>query len=480
MFRKTVRIDRENIVETLLNYPADDYKVLLLSRDTLQKSESFPSEWKMSSYLHSFSPSNRIKGILLASSHPAKIDDIRDIMDGSLIEFMLVVTQSSDGIPETAQLHIRKGKDVLKSEYPFFLMEKEFPIAVTDSPENAILIVNRKEQRNFIRESVKLLEDAGYTFVEAEIIKELHSNKKSIDHFISRIEARYDLFSTIVFASEIERNIQAKLEHITKKTIIGREELIISIFQKRATGSSGKLKVAASVIAKEKSVFKNRITGLSRIKGGIGLKGPGETKEEERKRILKLKDKKVRRGLKKEEQRLEFQRKFRNKSTFPTVSIVGYTNAGKSSLFNALLNEHVVEESSNFFSSIDPIIRRLFLFGKSVFLVDTVGLVEGMSKGTVDAFHPTFKEIEDSALILHIIDASDKNWRKKMEFVEELLFKNGVSESRIIRLFSKRELVSLPIQGELSYSVFEKKDIRGIREFIFEKLFASKTEQEKS
>ena len=225
-------------------------------------------------------------------------------------------------------------------------------------------------------------------------------------------------------------------------------------------------------MAKEKAAFRNKITGLSRIKGGIGLKGPGETKEEERKRILKNKEKNVRKQLENEFSRLEFQHKFRKRSRIATVAVVGYTNAGKSTLFNALLNEEATKESDRFFSSIDPKIRKFSLFGKPVFLLDTVGFISNMSNDITDAFNSTFSEIAASDLILHIIDSTEKGWEERKKFVDTLLLENGCDKRSIVPLFSKKSRIKIkqPLRKGFFYDAFDADDITKIKKFIFEKL----------
>jgi GTPase len=215
--------------------------------------------------------------------------------------------------------------------------------------------------------------------------------KNQIDGHLKNIDENY-IFTILLFFKISAGEISA-IEKLTGFEIISRDDLIITIFDNRADGTSGKLKLADAVLAKEKAQFRKKITGLSRIKGGIGLKGPGETKEEERKRILKNKEKDVRKKLKNEFSRISSQMKYRKKSNAKTVAVVGYTNAGKSTLFNHLINENVSLESSSFFSSIDPKIKKMSLFGKPLFLVDTVGFISDMTRNITDAFEPHLKKL---------------------------------------------------------------------------------------
>ncbi len=469
----TININKKFFLERILSCQPADFKLFIVANNTPGEPHIFDSLWKLSDYLKNLHPSNQISGIIIASSSIIELPAKKEMLDQHLIDFIIIINQTHDCIPDQATL-IKRVKNTFSVEnYPFFLMPQELTIIKKISDKSALCLFSKSKNIFFYQESIKLLEDAGYECANSEIIQKLEYNERSIDHFVKRIEEKIEQISQIVFFFDIEKNIIAKIEKKSGKTVLTREDLIISIFEKRADCSSGKLKVAAAVIKKEKSLLRTKISGLSRIRGGIGLKGPGETKEEERKRIFRIKEKKIKSDVKKEVLRIDSQRKFREKSEFPTLAIVGYTNAGKSTLFNTLLGEKAVTESSQFFSSIDPKIKRFQLFGKSIFLIDTVGLIDGMTKGTTEAFYPTFKEIENASLIFHVIDPTDINWRDKKIFVEKLMIEKGVEEERVVVLFSKKELLQTYFadNSALFYSAFDKDDISKIKKMIFERLF---------
>jgi len=214
---------------------------------------------------------------------------------------------------------------------------------------------------------------------------------------------------------------------------------------------------------------------LSRITGGVlGARGPGETIKEERKRLLKRREKHIREALDKERDRRDRQRRFRSRTAYPTVAVVGYTNAGKSTLFNAIVGEQVVRSADEFFSSIDPKIRLVTLWGKKMFLLDTVGFIEGMSRGVFDAFVPTFDEIRHAALVLHIIDPTGRGWLRKKEEVEHILDRCGVSAEKVMALYSKRDLcdpIAFAGDGIHAYAAGSREDIRRIKRLLYERLF---------
>jgi len=474
--QRKIYLNKESITKRLIGFSPGDFKIILYGKNDVEDFLNFKNEWETGEFFYNFRPSNRVRGFLIASSEHIVISDKKKIMDENVLDFIMIVKQShDDGIPLRSDIYMRDGSGIHHQTNPFFLMEDVVEFNIKESEFNTLLVFQAGLEKSFYSEAIKLLEDAGYLFTHSEIIRDLSHGERSIRNFLSRVEERLDDVSTIAFAGDINKNIQAKLERETEKIVIDREELIISIFEKRANASSGKIKVAASMIAREKSTFKNRIKGLSRIKGGIGLKGPGETKEEERKRILKNREKSVKKALLKESERLEFQRKFRKKSNYPTVSIVGYTNAGKSTLFNTLLGEKVVEESKHYFSSIDPKIRLYSLFGQKIFLVDTVGIIEGMTKGIVDAFNPTFQEIINSDLIFHVVDSTERTWKEKKKYVEKMLAENGVKLDLIFPLYSKKDKLTLPHTAPdgFCYSIGSKDDIFKIKEMIAEILFSS-------
>ena len=151
---------------------------------------------------------------------------------------------------------------------------------------------------------------------------------------------------------------------------------------------------------------------------------------------------------------------------------MGYTNAGKSTLFNALLNEEATKESNKFFSSIDPKIRKFSLFGKPLFLLDTVGFISNMSNDITDAFNSTFSEIAASDLILHIIDSTEKGWEERKKFVENLLIENGCDKHSIVPLFSKKGKIKIkrPLRSGFFYDATDPEDITKIKKFLYEKL----------
>ncbi len=459
---------QDQVLKIIKENPLNAIKLMFLSKGTVTHSRIFVSNWDLSDFLEKLKASNDFDTLLIAAKTAPKIAGIKSFMDGKLIKHLGIIEHDDEKIPENITFFYKDLSKIHKLSSPFFLFKEPSETEVPENPTAAFF--SSESTSSEIAENIKLAEDAGFSITESFIIS-VQSLKNGINRILELLKTATEVENMIIFA-ETTAAFLSKLEKATKLTVLSRDDLIISIFNARAEGTGGKLKLASAVLSKEKAAFRNKITGLSRIKGGIGLKGPGETKEEERKRILKNKEKNVRKQLENEFSRLEFQRKFRKKNQIPTIAIVGYTNAGKSTLFNALLNEEATRESDRFFSSIDPKIRKFSLFGKPFFLLDTVGFISNMSKDITDAFNSTFSEIAASDLILHIIDSTENGWEAKKKFVDELLLGSGCDKKSIIPLFSKKGKIKIkrPLRKGFFYDAFDTDDITKIKKFIYEKL----------
>lgn len=461
--------NRDIILDKIINAPLSAYKVFLLNEGVPIKSKILHSEWKLFNFIEDLTPSNTFDTVLIAATEMPKISDIKLFMDGRLLKYLGFIKQNIEKIPEIIKLNFKSGNKIQTIESPFFLFH-ENPL---EKNLDTVLLFSSDSDSSFVAECVKLLEDAGYSYSESRIISspEKRNVTETVTEWLNKLE---NIKNCVVFF-EIPPAHLVKIQANTGVEIITRNDLIISIFDQRADGSSGKLKYANALIQKEKSIKRKRAAGLSRLTGGIGLKGPGETKGEERKRILKNKEKVVRKMLHKEQNRLDSQRKFREKNDLRSVAVVGYTNAGKSTLFNALLGKKAVEESTRSFSSIDPKVRKTEIEGKKVLLIDTVGFVTDMSKDITNAFSATFSLIS-SSLILHIIDSTAKGWMDKQKCIEKLLENNGCYKENVVTLFSKSDLIQIkhPVKDGFYYSAKDSNDIRKIKQLITSKLFENK------
>jgi GTP-binding protein HflX len=219
--------------------------------------------------------------------------------------------------------------------------------------------------------------------------------------------------------------------------VIDRSGLILNIFAQRARSFEGKLQVELAQLEHIRTRLVRGWTHLERQKGGIGLRGPGETQLETDKRLLVMRIKTIHKRLKKVESQREQSRRARTRRSIPTISLVGYTNAGKSTLFNKLTDSNVFV-ADQLFATLDPTIRQLNLpnIGHAL-LADTVGFLANLPHELVAAFKSTLEETCLADLLLHVVDISDPLWRQRMEDVRLVLEEIGAKETPELIIFNK-------------------------------------------
>lgn len=234
-----------------------------------------------------------------------------------------------------------------------------------------------------------------------------------------------------------ERNI----ERVVQCRVLDRNGLILDIFAQRARTHEGKLQVELAQLEHLSTRLVRGWSHLERQKGGIGLRGPGETQLEEDKRSLQLKVKNIRQRLERVRSQRELSRRSRNKANIPTVALVGYTNSGKSTLFNVLTNEHVIAVDQ-LFATLDTTLRSVNvpICGK-VILSDTVGFIRDLPHELIDSFKATLEETKDATLLLHVIDIADDLWHEKQAQVEKVLGDIGARHIPVIEVYNKIDLM---------------------------------------
>ena len=231
---------------------------------------------------------------------------------------------------------------------------------------------------------------------------------------------------TVVFDDELTPAQQRNLEKIFGRTAITRTDVILDIFAQNATTQEGKAQVELALLRHRLPRLRGRGLQLSRQQGGggaarIATRGPGETQLEVDRRRLVRRMQKLEADLKELRKQREVQRKQRRTSPFHTVSIVGYTNAGKSTLLNRLTDAGVLAEN-RLFATLDPRTRRLQLpGGETVLLSDTVGFIRKLPTQLVEAFRSTLEEVAEADLLLHIVDGSATNAQEQIDAVHEVL-----------------------------------------------------------
>jgi GTP-binding protein HflX len=234
-----------------------------------------------------------------------------------------------------------------------------------------------------------------------------------------------------------ERNI----EKTCKCRVLDRTTLILDIFAQRARSHEGKLQVELAQLRHLSTRLVRGWTHLERQKGGIGLRGPGETQLETDRRLISQRIKYLKARLDRVRQQRAQSRRKRERAQVFTVALVGYTNAGKSTLFNALTNSHVGTQDMQF-ATLDPTVSQLpEIPTGNVLLVDTVGFVSDLPHELIAAFHATLQETREADLLLHVIDASDPYHQQREHEVEDVLKSVDAGQIPIVRLFNKIDLV---------------------------------------
>ncbi len=225
----------------------------------------------------------------------------------------------------------------------------------------------------------------------------------------------------VIFSLELSPSQERNLEKALKCQVMDRTGLILDIFALRASSFEGKLQVELAQLRHLSTRLVRGWTHLERQKGGIGLRGPGETQLETDKRLISIRIKNINKRLAKVHKQHDLGRKSRLKNELPMISLVGYTNAGKSTLFNRLTNANVYADDK-LFATLDSTIRRVILpaAGEAV-IADTVGFIRDLPHELVEAFKSTLEETRQANVLLHVVDASDANNRDKIEQVEGII-----------------------------------------------------------
>ena len=242
---------------------------------------------------------------------------------------------------------------------------------------------------------------------------------------------------TVIFSTDLKGSQQRNLEEVFDTKTIDRTQLILDIFAKRATSQEGKMQVELAQL----EYLLPRLTGhgveLSRPGGGIGTLGPGETKLETDRRRIDQRITKLRRALKAVSAARKVNRKKRQENKIPTISLVGYTNAGKSTLLNRLTDAHQ-ETKNGLFTTLDPLSRQYVLPShQKIIISDTVGFMHQLPHGLIEAFKATLEEVVESDLLLHVIDLSHPKFRDYHKAVLEVLTEIKAEHKPMITVFNK-------------------------------------------
>jgi GTP-binding protein HflX len=247
----------------------------------------------------------------------------------------------------------------------------------------------------------------------------------------------------VIFDQGLSPAQQRNLQRLFHCDVVDREALILDIFAQHATSKVGAIQVELALLRYNLPRLRGKEGGLAQQRAGVGttMRGPGETRlETDRRRVLQ-RISKLERQLKDTSGHRETQRKRRKRTEIPQLSIVGYTNAGKSTLLNALTDADTLVQDQ-LFATLDPTVRRLQLpEGRAVVIADTVGFVRRLPHHLIEAFRSTLSETNEADLLVHVVDANDPDPAGQIDAVNEVLSKIGASEILQVLVFNKIDLV---------------------------------------
>lgn len=308
------------------------------------------------------------------------------------------------------------------------------------------LLGKESEERISIGELGSLAESAG-----AEVVAEVLQARQRFDNATligtGKIEEIKDLADDlnaelIIFNQDISSTQQRNIEKEACCRVIDRTALILDIFAQNAHSSEGKTQVELAQLKYTLTRLRGRGVEMSRMGGGIGTRrGPGEKKLEVDRRRIKSRIRTLEQHIIKLEKVRDTRRKLRQKRAIPMITLVGYTNAGKSSLLNALTRDSIKTEDA-LFTTLDSTTRSMILpSGRNVLFTDTVGFIERLPHQLIEAFKSTLEEVKYSDLLLHVIDASESNIQKRIKAVEIVLEEIGAAEIRRVNAYNKSDLI---------------------------------------
>jgi len=253
----------------------------------------------------------------------------------------------------------------------------------------------------------------------------------------------------VIFDSELTPGQRREIERIVDRKVIDRTQLILDIFARRARTREGKLQVELAQLRYLLPRLVGAGAALSRLGGGIGTRGPGETKLETDRRRIRMRIHAVSQDIEHVRKRRSQLRERRHKAAIPTVALVGYTNAGKTTRFNRLTDAEA-EASDALFVTLDPLVRQVRLpEGGELLISDTVGFIDRLPHTLVAAFRATLEEVSEADLVLHVIDASAPDRDRRVAAVRQVLHEVGAMEVPLIEVFNKTDQLTADEQARL-------------------------------
>ncbi|MDM8540635.1 GTPase HflX [Desulfococcaceae bacterium HSG9] len=415
----------------------------------------------------------RLKGIKCIHTHlyhePLTNDDLTDL---SLLrlDLMAAITMKEDGYPSQFHIgHILPGSVdakpylILPPIYPNQLnigslelvsaleaeMDKVSSALTADTgKERAFLVSITSSSMNATRDSLDELKELSLT-AGIEVAETIIQRRKRADaRFLVgsgklnelTIRAMQKAVDLIVFDQELN---PAQIRSITDRIdlrVIDRTQLILDIFAQRAQTREGKLQVELAQLKYLLPRLVTKNTAMSRLTGGIGSRGPGETKLEINRRRVRTRIRNLEKAVKTVKKQRKQQKAKRHKRGLPVISIIGYTNAGKSTLLNALTDSHV-QTQNRLFATLDPSSRRLrFPEDIEVIITDTVGFIRHLPKDLMVAFRATLEELESADMLLHVVDISNPRFENQIKAVDKILTQLKLDGLPVIYVLNKQDI----------------------------------------
>lgn len=320
---------------------------------------------------------------------------------------------------------------------------------IKDKEERLILVGVAVQDGDDTRDSLDELEELAKTAGAVTVAKVIQNRERvHPGTYIGKgkMEEVRDLLleldaTGVVCDDELSPAQLKNLEEVLQAKVIDRTILILDIFAAHAITREGIIQVELAQLRYRSTRLIGMRNSLSRLGGGIGTKGPGEKKLEIDRRSIRDRISQLKKELLEVQQYRETSRELRNKSITPIIAIVGYTNAGKSTLINQLTGSEVLAENK-LFATLDPTTRSLTLpGGEQVLFTDTVGFIRKLPHHLIEAFRSTLEEAKYADIILHVVDASNPSAYKHMHVVYDTLNKLGIKDKKIITVFNKQDLI---------------------------------------
>ena len=417
---------------------------------------------------------DRLVGLRLVHTHlhdqPLDDDDLTDL---ALLRLDLVaaINVLPDGLPGPMHMaHLLPNNDAgepwevlppvsvhdLDDDFPEMMaaLEDEFerhrlPRMAGDNRDRAIIVHVSSTTPTNARDSVAELRELSRS-AGIEVVEEIIQRRTPDPKFVmgkgklkqAIIKAMQLGAEVLVFDLDLSPSQVRELAGLTDLKVLDRTQVILDIFAQHAVTREGKLQVELAQLRYMLPLLSSKHTAFSRLTGGIGGRGPGETKLEIDRRRARDRIAQLEREVEKLGNRRELRRGQRTRKGVPIVSIVGYTNAGKSTLLNSLTQSEVIAEDA-LFATLNPVSRRLrFPQEREVVITDTVGFIRNLPKDLLAAFRTTFEELHEADLVLHVVDGSCPDVQEKYEVVRSLLRDLDMESKKTLVVINKTDRIS--------------------------------------